>query len=200
MKSSVEPHLTPSLPPRPDSVSVHIVVKRYAALASSMLVLMAEYDSDESGLFKAQVGGIHGCRSWRWLTCVVSRTYKCDSNEAGLSKAPVGVQTAWLAWLSLEVNTVIAPCLRLQTFYDMMDRLWAAMFDLVLRMSNLFKERLQVRGMGRLGERLACDTQGALQRLYGGWARATLVATPSAKLWSSCPHKTNRALCRHPHN
>lgn len=29
-----------------------------------------------------------------------------------------------------------------QTFYDMMDRLWAAIFDLMLRMSNLFKERI----------------------------------------------------------
>ena len=28
-----------------------------------------------------------------------------------------------------------------QTFYDMMDRLWAAIFDLLLRMSNLFRER-----------------------------------------------------------
>lgn len=64
-----------------ESVSVHGVVKRYAALASSMLLLMAEYDSDESGLFKAQ------------------------------------------------------------TFYDMMDRLWAAMFDLLLRMSNQFKDK-----------------------------------------------------------
>jgi hypothetical protein len=26
-----------------------------------------------------------------------------------------------------------------QTFYDMMDRLWAAIFDLLLRMSNLFR-------------------------------------------------------------
>ena len=26
-----------------------------------------------------------------------------------------------------------------QTFYDMMDRLWATIFDLLLRMSNLFK-------------------------------------------------------------
>lgn len=65
-----------------ESVSVHPVVKRYAALTSSMLLLMAEYDSDESGLFKAQ------------------------------------------------------------TFYDMVDRLWAAMFDLMLRMSNQFKERV----------------------------------------------------------
>lgn len=62
--------------------SVHGVAKRYAALASAMLVLMAEYDSDESGLFKAQ------------------------------------------------------------TFYDMMDRLWATIFDLLLRMSNLFKDKV----------------------------------------------------------
>jgi len=64
-----------------DSVAVHTVAKRYAALASSMLLLMAEYDSDETGLFKAQ------------------------------------------------------------TFYDMMDRLWAAICDMLLRMSNFFKER-----------------------------------------------------------
>ena len=32
-----------------DSVAVHSVAKRYAALASSMLLLMAEYDSDETG-------------------------------------------------------------------------------------------------------------------------------------------------------
>lgn len=64
------------------SPSIHGVAKRYAALASSMFVLMAEYDSDESGLFKAQ------------------------------------------------------------TFYDMMDRLWASIFDLLLRMSNLFKDKV----------------------------------------------------------
>ena len=32
-----------------DSVAVHTVTKRYAALTASMLLLMAEYDSDESG-------------------------------------------------------------------------------------------------------------------------------------------------------
>ncbi|GAX77086.1 hypothetical protein CEUSTIGMA_g4532.t1 [Chlamydomonas eustigma] len=65
-----------------DSSSVHFVTKRYAALASSLLLLMTEYDSEESGLFKAQ------------------------------------------------------------TFYDMMDRLWAAIFDLLLRMSNLFRDKI----------------------------------------------------------
>ena len=62
-----------------ESPSVHFVTKRYAALASSLLVLMAGYDQDDPGIFKAQ------------------------------------------------------------SFYDMMDRLWQAIFDLLLRMSNLFK-------------------------------------------------------------
>ncbi|KAG1668944.1 hypothetical protein FOA52_000988 [Chlamydomonas sp. UWO 241] len=75
LKSASDRHLAS------DSPDVHIVVRRYAALAASMLFLMAEYDSDDTALFKAQ------------------------------------------------------------TFYDMMDRLWAAIFDLLLRMSNLFKDR-----------------------------------------------------------
>ena len=40
-----------------DSVAVHSVAKRYAALTSSMLLLMAEYDSDESGVWMNQVCG-----------------------------------------------------------------------------------------------------------------------------------------------
>ena len=32
-----------------ESIAVHFVVRRYAALASSMLALMAEYDDEETG-------------------------------------------------------------------------------------------------------------------------------------------------------
>ncbi|KAJ9512046.1 hypothetical protein QJQ45_004603 [Haematococcus lacustris] len=64
-----------------DSPAPHPAVKRYAALAASMLLLMAEYDTDTPGMFKAQ------------------------------------------------------------TFYDMMERLWSSMFDLLLRMSNMFRDK-----------------------------------------------------------
>ncbi|GLC44043.1 hypothetical protein PLESTB_000222700 [Pleodorina starrii] len=64
-----------------DSSAPHFVTRRYAALSSSMLVLMAGYDSGDPGIFKAQ------------------------------------------------------------SFVDMMERLWQSMHDLLLRMSNLFKDR-----------------------------------------------------------
>ncbi|KAG2445494.1 hypothetical protein HXX76_000110 [Chlamydomonas incerta] len=64
-----------------DSTRPHFVTRRYAALTSSMLILMAGYDSSDPGIFKAQ------------------------------------------------------------SFVDMMERLWQAMHDLLLRMSNLFRDR-----------------------------------------------------------
>ncbi|GIL58131.1 hypothetical protein Vafri_12985 [Volvox africanus] len=64
-----------------DSTAPHFVTRRYAALSSSILVLMAGYDSSDPGIFKAQ------------------------------------------------------------SFVDMMERLWQVMHDLLLRMSNLFKDR-----------------------------------------------------------
>mmetsp|Transcript_35681 Transcript_35681/g.90202 ORF Transcript_35681/g.90202 Transcript_35681/m.90202 type:complete len:761 (-) Transcript_35681:796-3078(-) len=64
-----------------DSVQPHPVVRRYAALASSMLVLMSGFEADASGSFK-----------------------------------PAAYQ-------------------------DMMSRLWAVLCDLLLRMSNLFRDR-----------------------------------------------------------
>ncbi|KAG2482867.1 hypothetical protein HYH03_018212 [Edaphochlamys debaryana] len=64
-----------------DSPAPHFVTRRYAALASSVLVLMAGYDSGDPGVFKAQ------------------------------------------------------------SFVDMMERLWQVLHDLLLRMSNLFRDR-----------------------------------------------------------
>lgn len=62
--------------------AVHGVTKRYAALAASMLSMMADHDT-EDGVFKAS------------------------------------------------------------SFTDMLDRMWAAIFDMLLRMSNMFKDRRQ---------------------------------------------------------
>ena len=56
-----------------------------------------------------------------------------------------------------------------QTFYDMMDRLWAAIFDLLLRMSNLFRERSSGEGGGGEGEGVCRERRG------GEGCEATLV-------------------------
>ncbi|MEW5309332.1 MAG: hypothetical protein WDW38_001227 [Sanguina aurantia] len=64
-----------------ESTHPHYVTRRYAAMTSSMLQLMAEYDSEDDSVFKAQ------------------------------------------------------------TFYDMTERLWREVHALLLRLSNMFKER-----------------------------------------------------------
>lgn len=50
-----------------------------------------------------------------WLTLLVSRPIPCSSLDAGVFKA--------------------------SSFYELLERLWVSIFDTLLRMSNMFKDR-----------------------------------------------------------
>ena len=67
-----------------DSVAVHSVAKRYAALASSMLLLMAEYDSDETGECKGG-GAVHSMakRYTALASSMLLLMAEYDSDETG---------------------------------------------------------------------------------------------------------------------
>lgn len=74
----------------------------------------------------------------------------CFATDTVLHPAPVCIPTIRLIVDSLPLKrkpNLVMVCMwyagmfKAQSFYDMMDRLWTAIFDLLLRMSNMFRDK-----------------------------------------------------------
>ncbi len=132
-----------------ESPAPHAVVRRYAALSASMLLLMAQYDAADTPGERPQGPGLgltHPQASQPALQRAARRrcppAHCCAGRmQDDLTRSDDLTSPAPCYPFLCPILTLPAGMFKAQNFYDMMDRLWASIFDLLLRMSNMFRDK-----------------------------------------------------------